>query len=111
MEILGSNNLILEPIVRQSEEELDDQTSGNEKQNRFSPGLRVSDAESFVEIIPGVNKVSPEIVLETSFLRKGRKRSGKLIGVTGAFFEHSSFKMDQGHIFNPNSGTLWILMP
>ncbi len=100
MEILGSNNLILEPIVRQSEEELDDQSSGKEMQNRFSPGLRVSDAESFVEMIPGVKKVSPEIVLETSFLRKGRKRSGKLIGVTGAFFEHSSFKMDQGQVFN-----------
>lgn len=102
MEILGANNLIIEPIITQVEEELDAQDAEKETQNRFSPGLQVSDAQSFLEMIPGVAKVSPEIVLETSFLRKGRKRSGKLIGVTDAFFEHSSFKLDDGVVFMAN---------
>jgi putative ABC transport system permease protein len=97
MKILGSNNLIVEPIVEQKDEDITEETGGKEEMTqRFSPGLTVADAMSFAEVIPAVEKVSPEIVLETNFLRNGRKRSGKLVGVTNVFFQHSSFQMDQG---------------
>ena len=96
MNILGANNLIIEPIVEQKEEELTEDSDQEAGAQRFSPGLTVDDALSFQEIIPVVERVSPEIVLETNFLRNGRKRSGKLVGVTNVFFEHSSFHMEKG---------------
>jgi putative ABC transport system permease protein len=96
MKILGANNLIIEPILEQKEEDITEESGKEETTQRFSPGLTVADARSFEEIIPVVEHVSPEIVLETNFLRKGRKRSGKLVGVTNVFFDHSSFKMASG---------------
>ncbi|MEM7039856.1 MAG: ABC transporter permease, partial [Bacteroidota bacterium] len=79
MKILGANNLIVEPIIEQKEENLGDAEDETEKQ-RYSPGLSVKDAQSIAAVIPGVENVSPEIVLETYFLRTERKRSGKLVG-------------------------------
>jgi putative ABC transport system permease protein len=96
MTILGANNLIVEPIIQQKDEEVTEETGQEATSQKFSPGLTLADAESFQAIIPAVAKVSPEIVIETTFLRNGRKRSGKLVGVTNVFFEHSSFKMDDG---------------
>jgi putative ABC transport system permease protein len=96
MTILGANNLIVEPIIQQKDEEVTEETGKEATSQKFSPGLTLSDAKSFESIIPAVAKVSPEIVIETTFLRNGRKRSGKLVGVTNVFFEHSSFKMDDG---------------
>lgn len=96
MRILGSNNLIVEPIVEQKEEDVTEEVGKEEKHKRFSPGLTMADARSFKEVIPQVERVSPEIVLETNFLRNGRKRSGKLVGVTNEFFAHSSFEMEMG---------------
>lgn len=106
MRILGSNNLIIEPVILQEDEEVTEETGKGEATQKFSPGLTISDAQSIVRVVPCVEKVSPEIVLETSFLRNGRKRSGKLVGVTNVFFEHSSFKMDQGQSsFSPDQMT------
>ncbi len=96
MKILGANNLIIEPIIQQKEEDVTEEVGKEENSQRFSPGLTVADARSFAEVIPEVTQVSPEIVLETNFLRNGRKRSGKLVGVSNVFFEHSSFKMESG---------------
>lgn len=101
MKILGSNNLIVEPIVEQVDEDVSEELGDEKKTNRFSPGLTLSDAESIQELIPGVETVSPEILLETWFLRSGRKRSGKLIGVTNAYFDQAGFALEKGNLFTP----------
>lgn len=99
MRILGSDNIIIEPIIEQKEEELAEEDGKAEEPKRFSPGLTVLDARSILEVVPDVVSVSPEIVFETNFLYKGKKRSGKLIGVDGAFFEQPSFELDRGSVF------------
>jgi putative ABC transport system permease protein len=99
MRILGSDNIIIEPIVEQTEEDLTQEDDKGGEPVRFSPGLTIHDARSIAAVVPGVVDVSPEIVFETSFLYAGRKRSGKLIGVDEAFFTHSSFELAEGKIF------------
>lgn len=99
MKILGSNNLIIEPIVQQTDGEVAEESGEEETRQRFSPGLTVEDAASILEIVPGVEGVSPEIQLETYFLRNGRKRSGKVIGVNNAFFKQASFELEKGNLF------------
>jgi putative ABC transport system permease protein len=105
MQILGANNLIIEPVIEQKEEDVTEETGDKAEMSRFSPGLTLADAKAFTEIIPGIDYVSPEIVLETNFLRRGRKRTGKLVGVTEMFFKHSSFALDEGHIFDAKHRT------
>lgn len=100
MRILGSDNLIIEPIIEQKEEDATDKEDKEEKQ-RFSPGLTLLDAKSIMEIVPGVISASPEVVVETSFLFGGKKRSGKLIGVMEPFFEQASFGLEKGKVFTP----------
>lgn len=99
MKILGSSNIIVEPIVEQKEEDVADESTDQEENNRYSPGLMLADVDGIVNVIPGVESVSPEIVMESTFLRDGKKRSGKLIGVTGIFFESAGFDLASGKTF------------
>ncbi len=102
MKILGSNNLIIEPILTQSDEDLSDELGQENEKKRYSPGLSLADAQSIVDIVPGVTGVSVEILLETAFIREGRKRSGKVVGVTDRFFQHASFALERGQLFSEN---------
>lgn len=100
MEILGANNLIIEPIVEQKEEDLSEEAGNEQEGQRFSPGLTVRDGESIGALLKEVEAVSPEIVLESYFLYGARKRSGKLIGVSEAFFDLSGFELAKGKLFS-----------
>ncbi len=99
MKILGSNNIIVSPVPVQSDEEVSDELGQEEKSKRWSPGLTMADVASIEEIVPGIEGVSPEIILETSFIRARRKRSGKLVGVNQNFFADPSFTLQKGNLF------------
>lgn len=97
MELLGVNNIIINPIVEQEEGNIEDEEE--REPQRFTPGLTVADAQSINEL-PFVTNVSPEIVLETLTVRQGRKRSTKMVGVTNNFFEDEGFQLAEGDIFS-----------
>lgn len=100
MKLLGTNNVIVEPVIRQLEEEVSDQSAILQEKNKFSPGLTLADMESIKDGIPEVSYVSPEIIYETSFIRSGRMRSGKLVGVNQFYFNINNFELSQGSAFN-----------
>lgn len=99
MKLLGTNNVIIEPIIKQMDEEITSQTSFSGEQNKYSPGLRLNDMQSIIEKVPQVEYASPEIIYETSFIRGGRLRSGKLVGVNHHYFDINNFSFSQGHNF------------
>ncbi|WNJ17450.1 ABC transporter permease [Pontibacter sp. G13] len=103
MTILGANNIIIEPIIEQEESELEAEVAEGEEllANRFTPGLSIADVEAIAQL-PFVEEVSPEIILETSALRKGRKRSVKLIGVSDAYFHDPGLSVQEGSHFQPD---------
>ena len=114
MKVLGSNNIIIKPLVEQKEEELNEDATAQVEQKRFSPGLTLLDAKSILEILPGeVEKVSPEIVLESSVLRSGFRRSTKLVGVDRTFFELAEVPLETGNYFTTeqleNAGSVCII--
>jgi len=86
MKLLGTNNIIVKPIIEQEESTVEAEEAEKKEKKRFSPGLTLADAYAIRRIIPHVQGVSPEIISETTFLRSGLKRTGKLIGVDTAFF-------------------------
>ncbi|MFI5262939.1 MAG: ABC transporter permease [Candidatus Kapaibacterium sp.] len=101
MKLLGANNIVIKPVVEQSEgkttEKEDDKKKGEKK--RFSPGLTLEDAKSIQDVIPGVVDVSPEIILDLTVLRNGYKKTAKLIGAEKSFFSTSDFTLAQGELF------------
>ncbi|MCA1762464.1 MAG: ABC transporter permease [Cryomorphaceae bacterium] len=98
MKLVGVNNIVVEPIVEQREESTGEQ--GRREKEKYSPGLRLADAEALIEVIPNIRKVSPEIILDTYIISNGIRRSAKLVGVEPVYFEIFNFELLEGRMFN-----------
>jgi putative ABC transport system permease protein len=98
IKLVGVNNIVVKPIIEQKEEKIEEQVGKKEKK-KFSPGLTVRDVSSIKSTIPGLKKVSPEIILETNVTRKGYRRSAKLVGVEASYFEIFNFELAEGKMF------------
>ena len=100
MELLGTNNVIVQPVIEQQEGPVPAETAKPMEKKRFSPGLTLEDMESIRQTIPEISYVSPEIVYETNFIREGRLRTGKLVGVNKHYFDINNFDFFQGNSFS-----------
>lgn len=98
IKLVGVNNIIIEPIIEQVEQEI----GGKEEtgKSKFSPGLKLLDVENIRENIPGIQKLSPEILLETYIIKNGLRKSSKLVGVEPAYFEVANFELNEGKTFS-----------
>lgn len=99
IKLVGVNNIVIKPIIEQKEEKIEEEV-GKKDKKKFSPGLTIRDVNSIKSTIPGLTKISPEIILETSVVRKGLRRSAKLVGVEPSYFEIYNFELNDGQIFN-----------
>ncbi len=99
IKLVGVNNIVITPIIEQKEENLAEKTAASEKK-KFSPGLSLKDARAIQEIIPYIQKISPEIVLDTYIIKNGIRRSAKLVGVEPNYFSLTDFKLERGEMFN-----------
>ncbi len=99
MKLVGVNNIVIEPIIEQTEEAVNQEDFANEKE-KYSPGLRLEDAQSIAQIIPNIRKISPEIILDTYIINNGIRRSAKIVGVEPVYFEIFNFELSDGKMFN-----------
>ncbi|HNV28679.1 MAG TPA: ABC transporter permease, partial [Cyclobacteriaceae bacterium] len=100
IKLVGVNNIVVKPIIEQKEENLNEQANGKKEKKKFSPGLTIRDVHSIRTTIPGLSRVSPEIILNTYVIRNGIRRSAKLVGVEPAYFEIYDFQLAEGQMFN-----------
>jgi putative ABC transport system permease protein len=101
MKLLGTNNIIITPIVEQEEGKIaEDDLAKKTEKKRFSPGLTLGDGEGILKTIPGVEFVSPEVLVETMVSREGLKRTSKLVGVDSLYFATTDFELERGHLFS-----------
>lgn len=98
--LVGLNNIVITPVVEQTEESLDEVLQVAEKKEKFSPGITLKDKESIAAIVPGIASISPEILLETYLIKSGIRRSAKLVGVESAYFEIFNFQLQEGNMFS-----------
>jgi putative ABC transport system permease protein len=105
MQLLGTNNIVIQPLVEQDEGVAKDEEDEKETE-RFSPGLTILDAQSIGDIIGEVDTISGEVVLQTSFTREGRRRSGKLVGVDRDYFQVFNLQIAHGSYFSPMQSEL-----
>jgi putative ABC transport system permease protein len=97
MRLLGTNNIVVAPLVEQKEGQVKDDKP--EQPKKYSPGLRYLDAQAIVGTIPNVDDVSAEIVLNTFITREGRHRSAKLVGVDTSYFRITNLAFAEGSQF------------
>src|SRR3954468_4586603 len=100
MKLLGANNIVITPIVEQSEGKVDKDAKKSSK--KFTPGLSWLDAQAIKRTIPDVGATSSEVVINTVLTREGHHRSGKLVGVDSSYFDVMNLKIQRGAKFNRN---------
>jgi len=100
IKLVGVNNIVISPIVEQTEEQLANQGDGPAENKKYSPGLSLFDAENIRKTIPNIVEMSPEIMIESHIIKNGVRRSAKLVGVDPSYFNISNFELEQGKIFN-----------
>lgn len=96
MQEAGSNNIIVKPKIPKEKENKEEE----EEPAKYTPGLTLSDVENITATVPGVSAVSPEIEMETVFIREGIKMSGKLIGIKNDYFEIANLNVGDGNTFS-----------
>lgn len=100
IKLVGVNNIVIKPIIEQEEEKVADNTGGKKEKRKFSPGLTIRDVNSIQQTIPGITRLSPEIILNTYVIRNGVRRSAKLVGIDPSYFDIYNFDLQEGQRFN-----------
>ncbi len=98
IKLVGVNNIVITPHLEQKEEKVEELEKSEKK--KYSPGLNLKDMYAIQSVLPCVSKISPEVIIETRFVKDGLSRTGKLVGVEPAYFEITDFTLEQGHMFN-----------
>jgi len=97
--LLGSNNIMVTPLIEQSEGIAQEEEKDEKQVKRYTPGLTYADAQAISRVVPSVQLASAELVLNTTVTREGRRRSGKLVGVDTTYFELTNLEIGQGATF------------
>jgi len=99
LKLVGVNNIVINPIPDDDKNNDIDEEASNET-NRFSKGLDILDANSIFKTISTVKHISPEIILDTYVINKGRQNKVKLIGINHSFFEVNNIAISKGKNFS-----------
>ncbi len=100
MRLLGSNNVMITPLVEQKEERVKDPQE-KQQSKKYTPGLTYADAEAIWRMIPAVEATSAEIVVNSTLTREGRSRSGKVLGVDTTYFRLTNLSLAEGEWYSP----------
>ncbi len=107
MELIGTNNIIIRSKVLKAGESADDKT-GSEgdgqdrgKQKRpWSPGLTLQDVQAFRDILPNIELLSPEVVMEMNVLQEGLSSRARVVGVWNSYFDINNLEVVSGQTFH-----------
>ena len=102
MKMVGVNNIVITPIVKDDSnpDNNSDNQEGEKQKNKYSPGLTLLDAESIRKVIPSVDKISPEISLNSYVMQHGKRSQAKIVGVSRDFFNIYNLELVEGAIFS-----------
>lgn len=97
MKMVGVNNILINPIIDESSSS----SSDTEKQTKkYSRGLHMLDVEAIKNVIPSVQRISPEISFNSTAMLGGVKHTAKLLGVANDYFELYNLPLASGTFFN-----------
>jgi len=104
IKMVGVNNIVITPkitenITSEEKETTDEETETNIKK-KFSPGLTLADAENIKNTVPGIERISPELVYNTQIITAGTRGNGKFSGVEPDFFHVYNLELFEGEMFS-----------
>lgn len=108
MKLVGVNNIVIKPVMEKKENEekegTDDaeekKTNGQEKKAKFSKGLTLADAHSILKMVPTVEAISAEMILDQDIIYKSKSKKLKTVGVEPSFFQLNNIGLSEGRMFN-----------
>ncbi len=114
MKLIGTNNIVINSVMLKEgeggEETANTQQStgsaasspqkGKEGKRPWSPGLTLEDLKAIEKVLPGVDKISPEVVEQTNLVQGGKTGKAKVVGITNAFFELNNLGLATGDFFH-----------
>ena len=108
MKLVGVNNIVISPnlpIQNESSEESDNnedsdsESEAKKSKEKLSRGLNLQEAFAIKDIIPGVERVSPEVINQTQIIYNGKGVKGTFTGVTEDYFDIYNLELQKGHLF------------
>lgn len=99
MKLLGTNNIIIQPVVEQEEGQIKDENAKVQKK-RYTPGLSLGDIDDLRQVLPTIGFSTPEIIGDVLFVRNGIKKTGKMIGISSDYFEINETHLESGALFS-----------
>ena len=107
LKLVGTNNIVIKgkPLTKgqEGEQTANTQTTANNSNKdlkAWSPGLTLKDIDAIERIVPGLEKLSPEILINTNLIRGGKMQKVNCIGVTNAFFDLNNLQLGDGSSFH-----------
>ena len=98
IKMVGVNNIVINPIFEEADEN-SDSDNGERQSKKFSPGLTLLDVEAIQEIVPSVQRISPEVSLNSFVQFKANRMPAKIMGVSPDYFELFNLPLESGTFF------------
>jgi len=103
MKLVGVNNIIISPIVKDSENNGENSEEGKETDTKkFSPGLTLGDVKAIREVLPTVSNICPVIEYETRAIKGDKSTAVTISGVSPEFFSIFNLKVSSGNFLGQN---------
>ena len=102
IKMVGVNNIVILPNNStniKSSDAKSNKEEGKSEQRKFVPGLSLKDVKNIQNVLPTVERVSPEIVYNTQASGNGKRMSAALTGVNTAFFKIFNLTIKNGSFF------------
>jgi putative ABC transport system permease protein len=103
MAILGTNNIIIKTLDPKAEEKNTSTSTTTTEQSKetekYTPGLTLDDAHAIKLIIPLVDYICPEIVIENLGLRNSLTHKIVTCGITSEYLKANNIKLSEGRGF------------
>ncbi|HPE19358.1 MAG TPA: ABC transporter permease [Tenuifilaceae bacterium] len=102
IKMVGVNNIVINPIFEETDETSENGENGESQKRKFSPGLTLLDVEAISEIVPSVQRISPEISLNSFVQFEALRMPAKIMGVSTDYFELFTLPLEEGTFFTEN---------
>jgi putative ABC transport system permease protein len=103
LSLVGSNNIVIKakiPQANMSSGEDDQNGTEKEEMKGYSPGLSIRDLDALAEILPTLDRISPEIVEEMDVIWGKNIQKARCVGITNDFFNVNNLEVGKGRLFH-----------
>ncbi|MDR2564087.1 MAG: ABC transporter permease [Prevotellaceae bacterium] len=97
IKMVGVNNIVILPVLN-TEQESSGETS-EQQTKKFTPGLTLADADAIRSVVPGVERISPEVNFNSTLQQGGVRYPAKIQGVATDFFGLYNLPLEIGTYF------------